>query len=512
MRRPWLVAASAALALSLLSGCVSPAGSAPSDPRSGGGLAYGLAPRPDQGVSFQPDVVLVDGGASAVRSVSADGLTWTLSPQAGGIGDLALNRVMFLTDRGVGRVKAIKTTDAGVEVTVGPVDVTEVIADGRFASTTPVAIEQPVAISGAGAFWADPELQAQAGVVQTDAADLPEEASPPTGSPPTASPPTGAPPGVPGGSAPAEIPRPAAPPATLSDTQQEQVGAFDVTETCCDLGPGTDLGYDKGGLTMDGSLSVDMAQPSADFVLDISDGKVKEAGLSVHGLASITAKLTAVAQPNSGTHGFSPPLGMDLSFDVPIGTFFGVPLNMVVTQRVSVEVNIPGQAKLDAVGKITLGSTLGFAYRNGTFSNTSSASLDSSASLSGTNSIAVGISYASFSYNVRFTVGLGLLGFTAGVFLALGAHLLAAVGAPIGFNPSPDADSPIEQCRSIQGDLWLDYGVGYTIPTPVAKVINFFLSAFRADPVPTSGGISNGWTPILSKYEAYPSSGFCVQK
>jgi hypothetical protein len=171
---------------------------------------------------------------------------------------------------------------------------------------------------------------------------------------------------------------------------------------------------------------------------------------------------------------------------------------MVVTQTVNVQVNIPGQAVLNAAGKVRLGSTIGFSYSHGKFTNTTSASLDSSGSLTATNSIAVGISYASFWYDVRFNVGLGFLGFVAGVYLALGVHLTAVVGAPIGFNDDPDAQNPIEACKSIQGELWVDYGVGYTIPSPVAKLINYFLAAFESEPIKTTGGFSKGWTSVLS--------------
>jgi hypothetical protein len=189
-----------------------------------------------------------------------------------------------------------------------------------------------------------------------------------------------------------------------------------------------------------------------------------------------------------------------------------VPLTMVVTQRFTVEVNIPGQAKLVASGTVRLGAKLGFSYADGTYTNTSSATLDSDSSLKATNSIAVGISYASFDYNVRFTVGLGYLGFVAGVYLALATHALIAVGAPIGFNIAQGAEDPIEHCRSIQVDLFVDYGVGYTIPTTVQKLVNYFLKAFQADPIPASGGIAHGYDPVMTKFVVSPQSGFCVKK
>jgi hypothetical protein len=487
-----LALVAALVSAALLTGCVQQTG-ASSDPRSGGGLRYGVAPQADKGTTFQPGVVLVDGGASSVRSVTTDGLTWTLSPTAGGVSALKPGRIMFLTDRGVGKVMAVHTDSAGVEVTIGPADLTDIIRDGHFKSSQPVALVNPVAQSAAGAFWADPTLQKQAGVADGSGSDLPTTTAHRSGVLPS-------------------LDRPPSPQAIVAETIKATTGGFDLTGSCCSKGPGTSLSYDKNGLSMSAKIGLNMSRPTANFVLDISGGTIAKAGLSVRGSAGITASIRALTRPNSPTNGFSPPLGTDFSFSVPVGTFFGVPLNMVVTQTLNVRVNIPGQAVFNAVGKVRLGSTIGFSYSNGKFVNTTSASLDSSGSLDGTNSIAVGISYATFDYNVRFTVGLGFLGFVVGVYLAFGVHVMSVVGAPVGFNVDQDAQNPIEACKSIQSDLWVDYGVGYTIPTPVAKLINYFLKAFQSEPIKTSGGLGKGWTPVFSKYVVFPQSGFCVNK
>ncbi len=153
--RRTLALCAAVLCAGLLAGCVQQS-AAPNDPRSGGGLRYGLAPQADKGTTFQPDVVLIDGGASSVRSVTADGLTWTLSPTAGGVSALKPGRVMFLTDRGVGRVMAVHTDSAGVEVTIGPADLTDVIRDGHFKSPAPVAITNPIVQSRGGSVLGRP--------------------------------------------------------------------------------------------------------------------------------------------------------------------------------------------------------------------------------------------------------------------------------------------------------------------------------------------------------------------
>ncbi|MDQ7907445.1 hypothetical protein RB614_23280 [Phytohabitans sp. ZYX-F-186] len=46
-----------------------------------------------------------------------------------------------------------------------------------------------------------------------------------------------------------------------------------------------------------------------------------------------------------------------------------------------------------------------------------------------------------------------------------------------------------EGCRQVDVTINGTYGIGYTIPALVAKVINFFLRIFNAKPVEASGGI-----------------------
>ncbi|WP_156366390.1 hypothetical protein [Microbacterium sp. No. 7] len=475
--------------MSLLVGCTGSSAASSQDPRAGDALAYGLAPAPDQGTTFRSDVVLVEGGGASVRSVTADGLTWTLAPTARGLADLEPGRVMFLTDRAVGRVVAIQTTDAGVEVTVGPVDITDVIEDGEFAAEG-VPLDDPIVVSQEGAFWADPELQRQAGVGEGEGADVPVE--------PVLLRST------------AKLPRPPAPPAILSEIANARTGSFDLQGSCCGKGTRVGIRYSKNGLVMTGELGLEMDRPTADFSLKISGARLEYAGLNLTGTAGIFAKLHATTAEGKPTNGYSPPLGQDFSFAIPVGTFFGIPLTMVVTQKFTVAVNMAGSAVFDGTAKVKLGTTLGFRYTHGRWYNTSGATLDSAASLSATNALSVGISYAQFDYTVRVTVGFGIANFAAGVYLSLAARLFTAVGAPIGFNIAEGAEDPIEHCRRVDAELWLDYGVGYSIPAVVAEVVNFFLRAFNSRPIEREGGLPHGWVKILSQKDHSSQSGFCV--
>src|SRR5438477_126002 len=46
-----------------------------------------------KGVVYQPNVVVIGGGASAIRAESPDGLTWTLAGSAPGVSDLRVGKI-----------------------------------------------------------------------------------------------------------------------------------------------------------------------------------------------------------------------------------------------------------------------------------------------------------------------------------------------------------------------------------------------------------------------------------
>ena len=146
----------AILALSLLaglaSGCSSstppagsPAGSASDRPSSpvatpataglspeDAVLAYGQGPTRDPAITYQPDVVFIEGGPSIVRWASADGLTWAIDRDAPGASDLREGSVMFATTAALGRVTAIEDRGGDRIVSLVPVDLTDLVRDGTI--------------------------------------------------------------------------------------------------------------------------------------------------------------------------------------------------------------------------------------------------------------------------------------------------------------------------------------------------------------------------------------------
>ncbi len=84
------------------------------------------------GITYQPDVVVVGGGAGVVRAVSADGLRWTLDGDAKGLSEVDPGEVLFLTSRAAGRVVSKQESNGDVVLTLAPVQLQEIIRDGRL--------------------------------------------------------------------------------------------------------------------------------------------------------------------------------------------------------------------------------------------------------------------------------------------------------------------------------------------------------------------------------------------
>jgi hypothetical protein len=117
-------------------------------------LRYGYGPVRDKSITYQPDVVVVQGGPKAIRSARANGLVWTIDGRAPGADELKPGNVMFVTGRAVGRVVDVQPTGRDLAVTVMPVQLTDIIRNGHF------KIDQHIPI-GSLTFQETPDFPAQ---------------------------------------------------------------------------------------------------------------------------------------------------------------------------------------------------------------------------------------------------------------------------------------------------------------------------------------------------------------
>ena len=96
---------------------------------------YGVAPVPDSTVTYQPDVIIVGGGAESIRSQSSNGFIWTIDGSAPRARELVPGKIFFMTGRAVGRVLDVREAGRDLVVTIGPVDITEIVREAHIRIT-----------------------------------------------------------------------------------------------------------------------------------------------------------------------------------------------------------------------------------------------------------------------------------------------------------------------------------------------------------------------------------------
>lgn len=544
-------------------------------------VAYGASPKSDASIAYQRDVVLVGGGASAVESVSADGMIWTIKGTAAHVADLQPGKVMLASGLGAGRILAVTTVGGNRQVVLGPVDITDVVRDGNFDSTAPVPLDSalayatptrpgllsstdenpavtptdsaaaPTPVSAAGSSVvssggvapgpsvAPGSVPAPGTAPDTTAPSIsaPSVTAPSVSAPSTTAPSTSPPAGSgqvtpatePGGFRlptvefgaavePADftaahhaaaiaadrLPAPAVPgsgvlPLPVSTPATDDVGAYALTSFCCAGGAGVKLSYDHAGMRVSATLTLHLSGPSVAFRLHIAGGKVTEAAIELHGAAGIGIQFNAASTAGVKGNVARQRVQVPVAFTVPIGGF-ALPLTARVEQTFSLSTAFASPGSISATGDYSFGGTLGFGIHGLTQTVTNADNFATQTSL--LDSIqAVGIAPVAleFGYQAKLTVGLGLLGFSAGAWLSL----VVRIGVTAA---SSEAAVP---CRLAAINAQLGYGIGYQIPTPVAKLVNFFLTTFGAPPIRASGGITGPYQSIVDKSATQPDTASC---
>lgn len=485
-RRAWGIAA--VLTLVSVAACGSGKGAAhpaaaPSGPApigasrtlTGNEALYGASPTQNGPIVYQPDVVFVGGGADSVRSVSSDGLIWTIDGHAANADRLQPGAVMFVSSFGAGRVLAVDDVNGDKRVALGPVALTDIIQDGSFGTDTPIPVTNVMAYS------------------TPDQPGLETELSDDTGTTPTSDPASSSS-GLRSISAalPRDLP-PLPPPAPA--VPDSTIGAWNVNSFCC-TSIGLHLKYDKGGARIEGTASLQLDAPSVTFDLVISGGSVKSAGVRLHGAGSLKFSIAAAVEASSADfHGGRIQVPVDLAIPIPIGN---LPVTVGLQQIFSVSLGLSGKAELSTSGEYSLGGTLGFSLIGGSANADVPSVTTTKSALDSITSIAVAPQALTFSYAVKLSVGIGPPGLSAGIWYQVAASLGIATS---GTDVKPIGTSLVA-CKTVSLAVLGRYGVGYQIPSIVAKAINFFMKLlFKNPPKPLqpTGGPSWGPSTLFSK-------------
>jgi len=383
-----------------------------------------------KGVTYQPNVVVIGGGASAVRGESPDGLTWTLAGGAPGIADLKVGKIMLATTFASGRVLALQQDGPNVKVTLGPVSLTDVVRDGTFSSNGPIAIKQPL-------FYNNP-LTAPAGHSRR----------------------------------PQSVTRAA-----------DGAGTFTTTPICC-TNAGIHIGYDSPAGRMSTTVQLQLDKPTVDFSIRIGGGKLLETSFQLKGAGALDYEIEGATKNVSGNVR-SGPIALPGSITIPLGVG---PLSLTLTQAFDVSMQLSGAAVLKASGEYKLTGALGFSAGGGGARGDAVAMATKKSIIEHTAGVGYGTNALSLGWKLKATVGIGGGGFTAGAWYAI------VPGLALAMDVSPG--SLKWGCVTAAISVSHEFGVGYTIPTYVAKVVNAILRVLNVKPISVSGGPSWGPYPI----------------
>ena len=482
-----LVVCSAALALVTLSaGC----GQSPPAPRAIGDIhlakrseltpaevKYGVAPVQTPAVTYQPDVVIVGGGADAVRAVGTNGFTWTIDAAAPHANEIAEGKVFFLTGRAVGRVLNVRRDGGNLIVIVGPVDITDVIREANITIDMPVDFGEaipyttpdfPGAVSQAEPLQvaAQPEVEGEGPHVVLVSQSTPDAQTPPE-----------LPPDV----------------SNLID--------FKVVPFANSSGVGLTATSDKGEMRLKAEAAVHLATPQLHAVLKIGPGRIDEASVELKGAAGLTMKFEAgtdVGRRANVNGRFQP----DTDFSIPVFGL-GVPFAVTVRQQVIIKTALGVRnSTLSATGDYAFGGSFKVGYVRGqswgVFGPTGFSAKQSL--LQTTGGVSLGASGFNMAHQLKVIMGIGTAGFVTGPFFSFTSGVGVARMSDIG----------MLTCHQATISVKLTGGVGYLIPKAVTSAINFVLRALNIKyRVVGEGGFSSDPTTIVESTGSAPNSKAC---
>lgn len=504
MRAPMQPRSMAALALlaaaAMLAGCKpsAPAGQAGTAPEQGAVTAapalseaerrFGVSPTLNKQVKYQPEVIVMEHGAEAIRANSSDGMTWTLDADAPQAADIKKDRILFATGRAVGRVLAVERNGGTLAVTLGPVELTEVFEElhisyhGDLDPTKMIAYYAPDSPGAYTDLNADPGpssnlLRAAPG----DAVSLSSAVWNPAdrgqfGAQRVALPGT------------AEF-------GALTDIS---VKDYRLSPNCCG-GLGVVIQYDKNGIKFTASAVLTLKNPHIDVSLDILHG-LKNAFIDISGVGGLRV---AISGGNSGdvkNLNAVIQLPLDFSYPIPISGI-GSPFSVVFRQSIRVGTIFTGKgATLAAEGEYQYTGAIRAGIRNqqpvADGPKMTSTVTDLAETLKGN---AVGVNALLLAYGAKVIVGIGAFNFVVGPY--------AAVDASVGATRGSDLQAGIGfVCHSADVNLWMEVGVGYALPQVVVTAINEFLSLFHVKEISSTYSKPIASLPIYEGSKAIPAT------
>jgi hypothetical protein len=434
-------------------------------------LKWGISPTRNAKVAYQDGVIIMEHGADAVRAVASNGLTWTIDASAPQAGEIKEDKILFATGRVMGRVLKVERKGDGLAVTLGPVQITDVIKDCEISS------DQPISLASALVYTA-PDYPGA--TTRDDDPVLPTSLAEPRAHLILASySPNAQDPNLPGVGAPKEI----------------LIDSFQVIPVCCG-GLGITLAHNGQGVKMMATAVVELKDPSVHFDLVIRGGTIYTAMVQLKGTAGFRVHFTAGT--DAGIAG-----NIRQNFFVPVDAAFpivglAVPLSVVIRQTLRLETLFTAQTgTLEATGEYAFGGEFKAGKVNGgDWRADGPTSVTTKQNLADTlDGISMGVNGLVFAYGAKVIVGIGAFGFVTGPYVGY--------NTVVGVNKSSSLPGALP-CGSGTLNTSMRFGVGYQMPQPVTNAINFFLHALGVQPINSEGGIDKT-EGLIDKTDYHPS-------
>jgi hypothetical protein len=391
---------------------------------------YGKAPHRAAGLTYQPDVVLVGGGASSVRSVSADSLTWTIDAQAPHADQLAVGKVMFLTSRGVGRVVQLVPAGDTLAVTIGPVQLGEIVRDGVLKADGPLDLNAA-------------SVQTFPGVGGLTTVPARTSASPSSSTTHNWA---------------ALRSEPELPPPTKGLGAELSVGGFSVelagSQKATNAGSiDLKVGYNHGGVVLGLTFAIEYEDAHVSSEIHMAGGELAEGSRTeVTGITG--AKVDVSGGSELGLKGNKKArieVPAEQNFEIPSEP---VPFVLSVRLKFIVETAFSARnATLTSTGRLAIDGPLGFVKTAGKLSLEQPSVSIKQNPVETIAGVSQGVNGLVFAAQMKIQMGVGIEVAEAGPFVAFTASVGLTNGSSIG----------IVQCKQATVDAILAGGIGLTI-------------------------------------------------
>jgi hypothetical protein len=432
-------------------------------------IKFGRSPKRDRSVVYQADVVVMENGTDAIRSLTPDGLGCVLDAGARHADDLTLGKIAFITSRCVGRIVSARRDGNALTLVLAPVEITDIFRKLDVTLSQPLDLTQGINYAPAELPGASHPLDGD-DAVPPDWETISQEYAPGHGRPSS--------------SYPAAVLRNAAftemaqAPGILPPVFKLQMQAGEPIKDSDGLG--VEFRGDKYGLRTVVQVQLRLDQPWLEFSLHVDNGAV-DSKLVLHNAAGLKLAFdSAVDEGGPRRISWYAPVG---SKSFPLSTT--VPLAFDIRQDLYLDAQfLSGSSSFSAGGNYDFNADIGFTYQNKNFTVVAPKGLTvTKAVMNNMTGVSIAPRRFAIRHAIIATAGLGGAGFTIGPQLILGTRIEVKEGG----------DTGIVQCKGSRLKMGIKGGVGWTIPQVLAKVVNFFLNLLRTKPIKDHGGIHTDW-------------------